>query len=96
MKKQRVYIAGKITGVENYREKFAIAEKMLKEKGFDVLNPAKIKTKDGAEYKYYFFKALEMLKHSDLVYFMPCAAQSPGAKVEIQIAELCGIPELKI
>lgn len=96
MKKQKVYIAGKITGVENYREKFAAAEKMLKEKGYKPLNPARIKEKAGAGYDYYYWKALALLKKADLIYLMPCALQSPGAKVEIQIAELCGIAELKI
>lgn len=38
----RVYISGPITGVPDYMDKFAEAEKELIEKGFTVVNPAKI------------------------------------------------------
>ena len=36
----RVYIAGPITGVENYREHFDTAEALLVAKGCEVINPA--------------------------------------------------------
>lgn len=94
--KKKVYIAGKITGVENYREKFAIAEFRLKKNGYKPLNPARIKYKKGAGYRYYYFKALRLLEQADFIYLLPCFWDSPGAKVEKQIADLCGIPELQI
>ena len=36
----RVYIAGPITGIMDYKEKFIKAEKQLKEMGHIVINPA--------------------------------------------------------
>ena len=43
MKKLKVYLSGRITGVrrETYLRQFAEAEKMLKEVGFQVVNPTK-------------------------------------------------------
>ena len=90
----KVYIAGKITRVKNYREQFAEAERHLKQKGYETLNPARIKHKKDAGYSYYYWKALSLLKQADYIYLMPCAWQSPGAKIEMQIAELCQIPRL--
>ena len=37
----RVYISGAVTGTDDYKERFDEAEKMLTEKGFDVVNPVK-------------------------------------------------------
>ena len=36
----KIYIAGPITGVVDYREKFAVAERELAKRGHVVLNPA--------------------------------------------------------
>ena len=36
----KIYIAGKITGDPNYREKFEKAEKFLAGQGHSVMNPA--------------------------------------------------------
>lgn len=38
----RVYIAGPITGIENYREHFNTAAQLLKAKGWEVINPAEL------------------------------------------------------
>lgn len=38
----KLYISGKITGDENYQEKFADAEKRLVDAGYEVVNPAKL------------------------------------------------------
>jgi hypothetical protein len=37
----KLYISGKITGDENYQEKFAEAERRLVDAGYEVVNPAK-------------------------------------------------------
>ena len=38
--KTKVYIAGKITGDQNYREKFGFVQKQLEAEGYIVLSPA--------------------------------------------------------
>ncbi len=37
---KKIYISGKMTGIENLnREKFEVAEKFLRDNGFDPVNP---------------------------------------------------------
>ena len=38
----KIYIAGKITGDKNYKEKFDTVEKLLASKGHSVMNPAQL------------------------------------------------------
>ena len=37
-----IYISGKVSGTDDYMERFAKAEKELTEHGFSVINPAKM------------------------------------------------------
>ncbi len=37
-----IYISGKVSGTDDYMERFAKAEKKLTEQGFSVINPAKM------------------------------------------------------
>lgn len=39
--KMKAYISGKITGAEDYEERFEAAEKYLNSKGYEVVNPVK-------------------------------------------------------
>ena len=36
----RIYISGPMTGIENYKERFAKAEQEIQEQGHSVVNPA--------------------------------------------------------
>ena len=38
----KIYISGAITGTDDYMERFEKAEKELTDKGYSVLNPAKV------------------------------------------------------
>ena len=38
----KIYIAGKITGDKNYKEKFDAVEKLLASQGYSVMNPARL------------------------------------------------------
>ena len=38
----KIYISGAITGTDDYMERFEKAEKELAEKGYSVVNPAKV------------------------------------------------------
>jgi len=44
MKKKRIYISGPMTKLprEKYMKRFAVAEKILRAHGFDVINPTKV------------------------------------------------------
>lgn len=84
----RVYIAGKITGDEHYREKFHKAESVLSQMGHSVMNPAKLP--DGMEQGDYMRICFAMIGCADVVVLLPDWVESPGAKLERAYAEKIG------
>ena len=85
-KPTRIYIAGKITGDENYKEKFAKVEQEFKKCGYEVLNPAKLdlimpssSTQDD-----YMSMCYPMIEMCDVVYFLSDWKKSAGATMEYQ------------
>ena len=83
-KKIRVYIAGKITGDDNFLEKFAETEKALSELGYEVFNPAKLNLimPTSATHEEYMNMCYAMLEMSDEVYFLNDWQKSVGATME--------------
>lgn len=45
--KMKVYISGAITNNPNYKKDFALAEKIAKKCGYEVVNPASLGEVDG-------------------------------------------------
>lgn len=76
----KVYIAGKITGDENYRGKFAKAQDELEKDGHIVLNPAVLP--EGLTKGEYMRICFAMIDTADEVHFLPGWQDSEGAKVE--------------
>lgn len=76
----KVYIAGKITGNENYREEFEKAQAELEKDGHTVLNPAVLP--EGLTKAEYMRICFAMIDIADEVRFLPGWQDSEGAKVE--------------
>jgi len=76
----KIYIAGKITGLDNYKEEFEKAERMLKESGHSVMNPAVLP--DGFEYEEYMQICFAMIDVCDTMYLLSNWEDSSGAKRE--------------
>lgn len=76
----KAYIAGPITGDPDYKEKFKIIKKRLKELGYIVLNPAELPA--GMANSDYMRICLAMIDSADLVVFLPDWDESRGAKLE--------------
>lgn len=105
-----VYIAGGITGVEDYKARFAAAKRMLLREGEDrpismecyygtpradkVLNPAELP--EGWPDKVYMDVCLAMIRAADLVVFLPGWEQSRGASLEMQYCRYQIKPVYKI
>lgn len=90
LKKERrtmvVYIAGKMTGLPDLgREKFNEAEKRLTEKGYVVLNPARLP--DGMPGNRYMPICFAMIDQADAVLMLNNWKDSPGATLEKAYAE---------
>lgn len=83
-----VYIAGKITGDAEYREKFTAVERELLARGMRVLNPAKL---PDLPYGMYYSINCAMLDGADAIYLLADWQNSPGAVKEFLYAEACGI-----
>lgn len=76
----KVYIAGKITGNENYREEFAKAQDELEKNGHTVLNPAVLP--EGLTKGEYMRICFSMIDIADKVVFIPGWQDSEGAMLE--------------
>ena len=81
----KIYIAGKITGDQDYRAKFADAQRQIEAQGHIVLNPATLP--EGMEPKDYMRICFAMIDVADAVVFLPDAAESAGARLEMAYCE---------
>ena len=83
MLKTKIYIAGKITGDPNYKDKFANMEsELLKMPGTVIINPAKLP--QGLTPADYARICFAMIDSSDIVVFSPDYKKSSGALLEMQ------------
>lgn len=81
-----IYIAGKITGDPNYKEKFAAAQKRLEAAGYIVLSPAVLPSV-GFEYEAYMRMSRAMLRECDEICMLPDWKESRGAMEEYLYAQ---------
>ena len=89
----KVYIAGRITGDENYKAKFEAAKRYLEnEFNFTVLNPAVMP--EGMKPADYMRICFAMLDTADMVVFLPDYKESKGAMLERAWCEYTGRPFL--
>ena len=85
---KKVYIAGKINGLDNYRKLFKEAEDTFIDAGYKVMNPAVLG--EGFNYEVYLPICLAMLEACDTVYMLNNWEDSKGAKVELEYAKVQG------
>lgn len=76
----KVYIAGKITGDPEYKQKFNCAQSQLEEAGHTVLTPATMP--EGMKPEDYMRICIAMIDTADVVCFLPDWDQSLGAMLE--------------
>jgi len=83
-----VYISGKITGTDDYIERFSKAESELIDKGYKAINPAKVNSGfNDATYKMYMQSSINMLFMCDCIYMLKGWEDSKGARAEKALAE---------
>lgn len=84
----KVYIAGKIDGLENYREKFKEAEDKLIAEGYICMNPSVLPK--GFPYEAYMPICIAMINQCDTVYMLNNWGGSKGARFELEYAKIMG------
>lgn len=88
MKTEKIYICGKVTGlpIHEVSMKFGAAEKMLKEEGFEIINPLNVVNDWHCPWHIAMRKCIEALLSCDGVYALSCSANSKGALLELEVA----------
>lgn len=81
MKKEIIYIAGKITGDPNYKQKFYKLEAKIRSEGNIVLNPSLLPS--GMTNEKYMKICFSMIDCADKVVFMNDVGDSMGASLEL-------------
>lgn len=90
--KMKVYLSGKITGDENYKEKFANVESCFRNIGHSVMNPANLNSYPEFSWEDYMEICIAMLKVCDAVYVIDGENDSRGVKLELEKARELDIP----
>lgn len=80
----KIYISGKITGTDDYMERFERAERLLTDKGYTVINPAKINSNlpPNTSHEQYMNMSYTMLDMADAIFMMNGWRNSVGACME--------------
>lgn len=83
MTPKKIYVSGKITGTNDYTQRFEQAEKELQEMypAVSVVNPAKVNAAlpDDTTYEQYMDMSFVMLGMCDAIYFLQGWEKSSGA-----------------
>lgn len=89
---KRVYICGKISGlhVDEVRQKFEQAEKLIIEQGHIPVNPTKNGLSHNASWEQHMALDITLLMGCDAIYLLPDWEDSRGARIEKNIAKLTG------
>lgn len=88
----KIYISGKITGIENEaRDRFARAERMLSEMGFDVVNPMTINHDHDKSWFSYMREDVKAMCCCDAIFMLSNWQDSRGATIEHDIAIKLGL-----
>lgn len=97
-KKPKVYISGKITGLEEkvYKNNFNSAELYLTGLGYDAVNPVSEVTIPNGTWEDYMRRDIKLLCDCDYIYLIEGWEDSDGASLEKLIADNLGIKQLAI
>ena len=86
-----VYLSGKITDNENYKQDFASAERFLLQMGYIVANPARLdEVAEGLTYEQIMKICYRLVDISDIIFMVSGWQKSKGANAELSYAKSLG------
>lgn len=89
---RRIYISGKMTGVENNNyPAFFEAERLLKSLGYDTFNPANINGESDWNWQDYMKECIKLIPDCTHIYLLKGWETSRGASMELFIANTLGL-----
>lgn len=86
MKGKKIYISGKMKGLDNFKELFYAAEKEYRNKGYNVINPVRIEH-ISKEWEDMILQDLYILNSCDAILMLNNWKDSNGAQVEHYFAK---------
>lgn len=87
---KKCYIAGKISGTNDYHERFATAAKEVIELGMIPVNPVTLLHNHDKRWSSYMREALTAMLECDCIYLQTEFLQSEGAVIEFHLANKLG------
>lgn len=92
MKKEIVYISGKVTGLDLVKVKaqFEKAERYFEELGYQVVNPMKDIIDESHPWEYYMRNDIKALMDCTKIAMLPGWGDSKGARLEKYLADQLG------
>ncbi|GIZ10004.1 DUF4406 domain-containing protein [Flavobacterium sp. UMI-01] len=92
--KQKIYIAGKVTGLpqEECTMNFDVAQAAIEKIGYEAVNPLKVVNDWNASWEVAMRKCIAALMECDLILMLDNYTNSPGARIELDLAKRLGIP----
>ena len=91
--KKKIYIAGKVTGLPQQEvvDKFAKAQKVIEEMGFEVINPIVVVNDFNTPWNVAMKMCLTALFDCSGIVMLPCWEDSKGARIEKELASSLGV-----
>jgi len=92
MNRDRIYISGKITGMESKaRQLFEAKEQELREQGYEPINPMKLPVNHDKSWEAYMRECVKALCDCGSIYMMNNYRESKGANIELLVASYLGL-----
>lgn len=90
----KIYIAGKITGTDDFIERFGAAAKKIREKGHTPVSPISLQDilpQENTTHAQYMSACFGLMRACEGAYFLPDWQESKGARAERGAARLFGL-----
>ena len=88
---KKCYIAGKITGTNDFKERFAKAEQEVARMGLWPINPVALPHNHNKEWNSYMKECIAALMGCEAIYMLKGWLHSDGARLERSIADSLGM-----